>query len=179
MRRRHLPGLLAAALPLAAWGQPAAPAEVRAEWPQVRLVGTGRMRFMGLRVYEARLWSPDALDAMNWSAQPFALEIVYARSFAGAAIATRSLDEMRRQIQPDGATAERWLQTLKATFPDVQEGDRLIGLHRPGDGARFHFNGMPRGEWRDPTLARQFFGIWLAPQTSEPSLREALLGGRG
>ena len=33
-------------------------------------------------------------------------------------------------------------------------------------------------EKRDAEFARRFFGIWLAPETSEPRLRAALLGLR-
>jgi hypothetical protein len=176
--RRQL--LLGAA---AAWGSAAqaqaAPFEVASLWPQVRLVGSGRLRFMGLRVYDARLWSPGALGPQDWERQPFALELHYARAFEGPLIAQRSLDEMRRQRAIDTDTAQRWLATMKATFPDVREGDRLTGVHRvDDDAARFFHNGRLRGEWRDSDFARQFFGIWLAPATSEPALREALLGQR-
>ena len=34
------------------------------------------------------------------------------------------------------------------------------------------------GEVADPEFARLFFGIWLSPNTSEPSLRQALLASR-
>ncbi|MBM3363996.1 MAG: hypothetical protein FJY42_15350, partial [Betaproteobacteria bacterium] len=61
-------------------------------------------------------------------------------------------------------------------FPDIRAGDRLLGLHRPGVGASFWFNGRFRGEVRDPEFAQRFFGIWLSPQTSQPVLRRALLG---
>jgi hypothetical protein len=45
--------------------------------------------------------------------------------------------------------------------------------------ARFWLNGQPRGELRDAEFTRLFFGIWLSPRTSQPRLREALLGSRG
>ena len=63
-------------------------------------------------------------------------------------------------------------------FPDVEAGDRITGVQRPGEGARFYFNAALRGEVPDAEFARRFFGIWLAPQTSEPALREALLARR-
>jgi Chalcone isomerase-like len=177
LQRRHL--LMLLALPAAgAAAQVAAPAEVGALWPQARLVGSGRLRYMGFRVYDSRLWSPAALTADSWAGQPFALELVYARALQGALIASRSLVEMRRQGQPDEATSERWLAAMTASFPDVKEGDRLTGVHLPADGARIFHNGSLKGEWREQAFARQFFGIWLSPQTSEPALREALLGGR-
>jgi hypothetical protein len=65
---------------------------------------------------------------------------------------------------------------MRRIFPDVKDGDRLAGLHLPGEGARFWLNGRPAGAVTDPEFSRLFFGIWLAPTTSEPALRLALLG---
>lgn len=177
MRRRQLPFALAAvaaALPAQA-GVP--PPEVAAAWAAARRVGQARLRFMGLHVYDAQLWAPEPPTPDDWAQRDFALELVYARSFEGGRIAERSLAEMRRQgpIEPD--RAERWLSTMRETFPDVRAGDRLTGLHR-GAQAQFHHNGAPRARWDDAALVRAFFGIWLAPQTSEPAMRGALFGGR-
>jgi hypothetical protein len=61
-------------------------------------------------------------------------------------------------------------------FPDVRPGDRITGVQRPDGVVRFFLNGQLRGEKRDADFARRFFGIWLAPVTSEPRLRAALLG---
>ena len=72
--------------------------------------------------------------------------------------------------------AQRWLELMKQTFPDVNKGDRITGVQRPQEAARFFFNSTLRGELRDADFTRRFFGIWLAPQTSEPRLRESLLG---
>ena len=46
----------------------------------------------------------------------------------------------------------------------------------PGTATRIFVNGTLRGEVRDAEFTRLFFGIWLSPRTSEPRLREALLG---
>ena len=166
----HRRGLLSVALaagllPLARAN--VAPAEVSGRWPQARLVGRAQLRFMGLRIYEARLWAPGPVSAEGWATHDFALELQYARSLDGPRIAERSLDEMRRQGPIDATTAERWLATLKASFPDVRDGDRLTGEHRPGEGARLYFNGQLQQTWSDAELARRFFGIWLSPQTSD------------
>jgi hypothetical protein len=61
-------------------------------------------------------------------------------------------------------------------FPDVQPTATASPACSARRGARFFFNGALRGEVRDAEFARLFFGIWLSPQTSEPALREALLG---
>lgn len=158
-------------------GVPPAPAEVAAEMPGARLQGQGRLRFMGLRVYDARLWSGAVLAATaDWAAAPLALELLYARSLEGIRIAERSLAEMQRQGEIEAAKATRWLGAMKQVFPDVQPGDRITGLHVPGAGARFFVNGQFKGDVRDAEFARLFFGIWLSNRTSEPTLRDALLG---
>ena len=174
--------LLAAAL-LAATGAraqtppaPVAPPELAAVLPGARLQGSGRLRFMGLRIYDARLWSGATAVGTDWVATPLALELEYARELKGELIAERSQAEMRRQADITTSTAERWLAAMKQAFPDVKSGDRLIGLLLPGQGVRFVFNGRVVGEVLEIAFARLFFGIWLSPRSSEPALRESLLG---
>jgi glycine/D-amino acid oxidase-like deaminating enzyme len=98
--------------------------------------------------------------------------------FAGGVMrfSFHDLQELRQVIDITEEEATRWLSAMRALFPDVKEGDRLTGIHLPGMGARFAFNGQPVGDVRDPEFARLFFGIWLAAQSSEPALRDALLG---
>jgi hypothetical protein len=160
----------------AAQGAPA-PAELASDLPGARLQGEGLMRFLGFRVYEIRLWTAERPVAAEWATVPLALELIYARKLVGEQIAERSLDEMRRQRDIADADAQRWLGAMKQLFPDVAKGDRLTGLLLPGRGARFFLNGKLRGEVAEPEFARLFFGIWLSPRTSEPALRETLLGG--
>jgi hypothetical protein len=187
-RRRLLKALPLAALPAAAPPVQAnapvpsaagAPRELLAEWTQAHLQGRGRLRFLGLHVYDIRLWTTEpGLPPEAWAQRPLALEIEYARAFAARAIAQRSLDEMRRAgpLPPD--LAERWLRTLEQLLPDVKPGDRLTGVQRPDGVARFFHNGQWRGEVRDADFTRRFFGIWLGETSSEPALRDALLGRR-
>ena len=173
-RRTILAVLAAAALPAAARTSP--PAEVTDELPGARLRGAGRLTFLALHVYDARLWVGDGFAADRFETAPLALEIEYGRTLYGAKIAERSLEEMRRVPGIDEEQAARWLEWMREVFPDVKKGDRVTGVHRPGESARFFLNGRLRGELRDADFARRFFAIWLGPRTSEPKLREALLG---
>ena len=151
------------------------PAEVAAELPGARLLGNGRLTYFALHIYDARLWVGDGFAADNFSKLPLALELEYARTLFGKLIAERSLDEMKRAGGFSDEQGQRWLAAMTQTFPDVNKGDRLTGLHRPGEAAAFFLNGKPRGEIRDADFARRFFGIWLSAQTSEPKLRTGLL----
>jgi len=165
--------------PLAARAQPAPsgpPRELTGELPGARLQGRARLRVLGLHIYDARLWVGAQPIAGEWASLPFALELQYARSLKGEQIAERSLKEMQRQGEIPALTAERWLGNMQQLFPDVDAGDRITGLNVPGVGARFFVNGSFRGEPREVDFARRFFGIWLSPRTSEPALRDMLLG---
>ncbi len=136
-------------------------------------VGAGALRFLGVHLYDGRLWSQDG----RWRADaPYALELIYARRFDGDDIARRSIDEIRRLAGHDAATLARWETRLRAIFPDVQAGDRLVGVRLPGQGARFYYGADLLGEIREEALADAFFAIWLDPRTRAPDLRRKLLG---
>lgn len=176
-RRGAVAALLwAAAAPGLAQDAAAPPAEVGSALPGAKLQGRGRLRFLGLHVYDALLWTvaraPDG-EAQNGA---LALELRYARTLRGPLIAERSIEEMRRIGEFAESEAQRWLEAMKRLFPDVNAGDRITGVHRPGEAALFFVNGRPVGEVRDARFAQLFFGVWLSPRTSEPALRSQLLG---
>lgn len=183
-RRSLLPWLLSpwAARPVAGLAAATAaeplPAEVARPLPAARLWGSSSFRFFGLRIYDVNLWTGSGFVAEQYPQHAFALELRYRREFTGADIAKRSLSEMRRIEAFDAAQGQRWLAAMVEAFPDVRDGDRLTGLNQPGDSAQFFHNGQPTRTIADAAFARRFFGIWLAPQTSEPALRRQLLAGR-
>ena len=128
-RRMLLMAAAGAVLPASA-GTP--PPELQLALPEVRLRGEGRLRFLGLHVYDIRLWTPGDFAPERWAEAPFALEIQYARALVGKAIAERSLQEMQRQGSVPAERAQRWLTEMERVFPDVKQGDRLLGLKQPG-----------------------------------------------
>jgi hypothetical protein len=151
------------------------PPELAAELPGAQWAGTARMRFFTFNVYDAALWVAPGFSASRYAQSAFGLQLSYLRSLDGHAIAERSLTEMRKAATLTPAQEQRWLTAMEQTFPDVKAGDRITGIHQPGVGARFWFNGTARGGVADAEFSRLFFGIWLAETTSEPRLRTALL----
>ena len=170
-------------------------AAVRACWPVVLLVaslqafagsallsqltasgevGSGRLTWWGITVYDATLYAPGGEYRPD---QAFALRISYRLGFRSEDLARRSLEEIERihGQQPD---PDSLVQRLARVFPDVDSGDDIVGLHLPGKGAEFYHNGSLYGRIDDVALAQAFFSIWLDPRTSEPGLRAHLLGER-
>ena len=159
LRRRLL--LAMAAAPFAAYANTDPTAGLK-RW------GNGEFRRFGFLVYEATLWAGD--DPQR---PPLALRLDYKRTIAGAAIADASVKEMRA-LGADETVLKRWGEQMTRIFPNVKDGDFIIGHYDPGV-ARFHFNGRLVGEVPDADFARAFFGIWLDAKTSAPDLRAALL----
>ncbi len=143
-------------------------------WPR----GEGQLRFFGLAIYTARLWTADSFDPTQHAAHALALELTYARTFSARDIAERSLQEMQRQTPVNKAMEADWINKLAIVLPDVKPGDSLLGFHRPTQGALFQAGGRTLGTVDDPVFSGLFFGIWLSPATSEPALRKALIAQR-
>ena len=170
-RRRWLAGACGAALlAVTPWARAAHP-----QLPGGVQGGSATLRFLGLQVYHARLWTVADFDPQRLGEQPLVLELEYLRNFSASAIADRSIVEMRRSGSFADDQAERWNSAMRRVFPDIKAGDRLTGVHRPGQGASFLFNDRPAGEIADPEFSRLFFSIWLGPNTSEPGMRRQLL----
>ncbi len=168
--------LLAAGPAVRARPDMAAPPELATELPGASWRGGGPMRFLGMRVYDARLWAPAAVTG-DGASQPLALELIYARNVKADLIVSSSLREMQRVAPISAEQSARWTQAMAPLFPNVKPGDRITGIQRPDQSTRIFFNGMLRGEVADAEFTRLFFGIWLSPRTSDPRLRQELLGG--
>lgn len=147
--------------------------------PGAQEQGRMRLRWFGLPIYDARLWTRQPVTAAGYAQQEFVLGLRYVRALEGAAIAERSLQEMQRQQPLADAQAQAWLAQMRLAFPDVQPGDRLLGWHRPGRESAFFLNGRATHAVTDAGFAgfgERFFGIWLSPRSRDAAQRDALLG---
>jgi hypothetical protein len=168
--------LIPASSPFAYANNPQRPAAVSQELGTAKALGHTRLAVYGFNIYDAKLWAADGFIAANYDQEAFALELRYLRGFKGDMIAERSIKEMRRIGNINAEQAKQWLDAMKKTFPDVKKGDQLIGIHKPDGTASFILNGKPVGDIQDDEFSRLFFGIWLSPKTSQPKMRNELIG---
>jgi len=154
----------------------AVPSRVAALISQAQLAGEGELRWLGLKVYTAQLFSgPGGLKFDRISDQQMALELRYLTSLKSETIAESSAQEIERMGFGDAARRTRWLTEMRQVFPNVQRGDRLTGVVEPGRGTRFFLNDKPLGQIEDAEFSNAFFAIWLDARTRAPSLRESLM----
>lgn len=143
-----------------------------AVYPEATLVGSGSLKWWGLKVYDASLYAPQGRYNPDTS---YALSIQYRMDFNAADLARKSIEEISR-IHGEQTDVDRDYEILKSVFADVSEGDVLVGVHVPGQKADFYHNDRFTGQILDSDLADKFFSVWLSGQTSEPELRMALIG---
>ena len=81
-----------------------------------------------------------------------------------------------KHVEPalSDADIERFRKAM-AFFAPASSGDEMTMLYQPGQPTRFFKNGVATGEVSEPGFADAFFGVWLAPETSDPDLRKSLL----
>ena len=153
---------------------PVLPAQATTGMPTLKAVGGGLLRIFGFQVYNAYLWTPEG--ASFDQTKPHVLDIHYLRTFSAKQLAERSIDEMRGQGTGSEAVYPKWIAEMQRVFADVKEGDRLIGVATPNRTAKFFYNGTYRGEVADAAFTDAFFGIWLSEKSSQPGMRNRLLG---
>ena len=149
------------------------PGEISGTIKAERPYGTGSLTWLFLTAYDASLWT----DAPTWSMrETFALSITYKMSFSREELVERTVEEMKR-VSPglSDEALSRFGARLSKAYPAVKSGDRITALHVPSQPVRFYHNGVMTSDIADADFAEPFFGIWLSPKTSEPSLRAGLL----
>lgn len=145
---------------------------IKAETP----IGQGALTRLWLKGYDASLWT----DSQEWSMdKPYALSLRYGMDFTSDEIVEKSIEEIERINKLSKETLAAYGQQLSKLFPDVRKNDVITAMFLPNKGVIFFHNTRKTGEINDLTFARQFLGIWLSPQTSEPKLRSALIGKQG
>jgi hypothetical protein len=170
--RVHLCPLAFCLAALTANAAPPLPDVVNKEFPGLKELGEGRLRFIGIHVYDASVWAPGAAFSAR---EPYALDLRYAITINGHALTVRSTKEMRGLGYKDEAKFTAWEKEMDRIFPDLKPGDRLVGVHVPGKEARFYSQDKFLGTVADPEFAQAFFGIWLDEKTSQPALRAKML----
>ncbi len=141
--------------------------------PGAQKVGAGRMTYLTLPVFDATLYAPGGVYSAS---KPFALKLSYLRTLKGRDIARNSVEQMRRQGGHSETQLAAWGEAMTGIFPDVTKGASLTGVRHADGSTSFYQQGKAIGRVGDPAFSRAFFDIWLGAKTSQPALRQKLLG---
>lgn len=172
--RKHLiafAALAAAATPALALAEK--PPELRYAPEASAKVGATSVRVLFWRVFDASLWSKTG--AFDWNA-PFALSLTYARDFTADALAESTVDEMSRLSGAPKTALAEFGREFGACVDDVGPGDRITAVSVDADKTKLFLNGQERCLLERDGLRRDFFSIWLSPDSKFPDATRRLLG---
>ncbi|WP_120634778.1 hypothetical protein [Ruegeria sp. EL01] len=134
-----------------------------------QLRGDATFRFLGLSVYDAKLYTPQGAP-FNWS-QDFGLLLRYRKNLKQKALVESTLEEMDRQ--GNGAPVQNQLEQC---FQSVSKGDTYLAVSRGPDKVAFWRNGTKTCTLSYPGIKRAFMSIFLGNNTRSARFTRQLKG---
>lgn len=131
--------------------------------------GQATFRYLGLQVYEARLFTEGG-GPLDWS-QDFGLELTYQRKLSQNDLVEATLREMKRMgnVPPIRAQLERCYQ-------GVRPGDRYLAVSKGPDQVSFWRNDRAVCTLSQKGIKTHFMAIFLSENSRSPRFTRALLG---
>ena len=138
-----------------------------------QLIGSGVFRFAFMKIYQAELYAPDSIAALQ---APLLLRLQYYRDVPAERIVKITFEQMAKQPYAIEAKLKQWRRKLSELWPDIQRNDTLSAHYLADGKINFYHNHQSLGGIADPDFSYAFLAIWLAEDTSDPALRRDLLG---
>lgn len=143
---------------------------------EMKLIGQGTLKVLFFEVYDVRLLADS--KAFSWK-NKFQLEFEYKREVKKESVIESSVKEIRRQSNVLDKDINRWQEYLEQSIHPVQEGSQATVSWNPNGQITFHYQSSEPTTIEDENFARAFLNIWLGEETSQPKLRNQLLGEQG
>jgi hypothetical protein len=154
------------------------PGPVLEQGYELRKVGGGELRWLGMSIYDASLWTSSGRYLGFGPGDTVALSLLYQRSFSRDDLIRITETAWRRMGNTDPAQRERWLADLRRSWGDVTPGQNVTTVVIPNGPTRFYDQRGRFAEVDDPAFGPAFLSIWLDPRSVVGDLRLRLLGGR-
>ncbi|WP_394205672.1 chalcone isomerase family protein [Shewanella waksmanii] len=138
-------------------------------------VGEGQMSYLFWDVYKAALYSESSRYQSLDSSYPLALQIHYLRDI-DSDVLIQATQEQWQHLAYSDEQISRWSEPLNALWPDIQEGDVLTIIVDEQGISDFYHGDEALGTVTNANFGPAFLSIWLSENTTEPELRQALLG---
>ncbi|WP_275392426.1 hypothetical protein [Aliiroseovarius sp. Z3] len=137
--------------------------------PGAKVRGAATLRFLGLPLYQARLFTVGG-GALNWS-QDFGIELTYLRDLTQYDLVEATMREFKRT----GGTLPLEAK-LNACFDAVGKGDRYLAISDGPDNIGFWRNGVRTCTLTYPQIKQRFMGIFVGENTRSKPFTRKLTG---
>jgi hypothetical protein len=139
-----------------------------------KLLGQARFSVLFWDIYDSKLLTSDGEKPFSNVCQYSLFEIHYLRDISKKELLDNTVAQWRHLAIKE-AEYKAFVPVLADIWPDLKAGDRLSMLNQVGM-TDFYLNSKKIGEIKSLDFAKTFLRIWLDENTSEPKLREQLLG---
>ena len=137
--------------------------------PGAEVRGTATLRFLGLPLYQARLFTVGGA-ALDWN-QDFGIELTYLRNLTQYDLVEATLREFKRTGSALPLEAQ-----LNTCFDAVNKGDRYLAVSNGADKVGFWRNGIRTCTLTHPQIKTRFMGIFVGDNTRSRSFTRKLTG---
>jgi hypothetical protein len=142
-------------------------------------VGFGSISWFGFSIYDASLWTNDGTFEDIDQSLPIALHIIYQREITSDALADRTAEEWEQLNIFSPSQRQVWQRRMTAMWPSVEPGDSITTLVTRDRKTHFYYNEKFIGVIEDESFGSSLLSIWLDANTSQPGLRQQLIGYTG
>ncbi len=139
-----------------------------------QLLGSAKFSVLFWDIYQSILLTTDGQPPFSHTCQHALFEIHYLRDISKAELLENTLSQWRHLALDEDDYIE-FLPLLAGIWPDIKAGDQLSMLSQ-ANSTTFYLNRHRIGVIDSATFAQLFLAIWLDENTSEPKLRQQLLG---
>jgi hypothetical protein len=146
---------------------------IQKQIPDAQMVATSRLTVFLFDVYDASFYTVEGKRQLT---PPYALKLAYLRDIKGEKIADQSTEEIRNQDIVDEVTLADWHSQMRKIFPNVKKGDNITGVYKDSAACSFYKNDSFIGQINNKQFCDAFFDIWFGEKTSQPGLRNQLIG---
>ena len=137
------------------------------------LIGEGTLKFFVWEIYDVRLF---AASKPFSRANDLVLEFDYKRELSKDEVIKASIKEMKRQNGVNQNELDGWQGFLEQGMQSVQDETKAAVYWSPEGRITFYYEGSEPVTINNAEFANAFVDIWLGEQTSQPELRNSLLG---
>lgn len=142
---------------------------------QLTTVGEARFSVFFWDIYDSKLYTKTGSYSTKTPPNDIILfEITYLRDIRKNDLIEKTIEQWQH-LNINKSIYQPYLPELSTIWPDIKKGDSLA-LYIHHNQSQFFFNGNAIGAIEDPSFHQNFIDIWLSPKTSQPKLREKLIG---
>jgi hypothetical protein len=141
-----------------------------AEGFSAQRVGAGLLKWFGLEIYEAALWTPDGTFSGAYAEEPVAFTLSYRRSFSRDRLIDITRSAWGELALATDEQQQRWSHELEKIWVDVRKGSNMTTLVLPSGETRFYNADRLLGRIEDPSFGPAFLRIWLDARVAQTAL---------